>query len=589
MTREAAVELLTRVLSALSVAFAMLLLLVSNGQIVSQDLPAQVVPLAVVLRPELFPDLVANLPSSQLVFNGLVLALGGLVPLRWAVVVVLLLGLIGWVAAWAALARRFGGHPWASAAVGAASWLGWLHVMGFHNYLFGNLFCAGAAAVWLHRPTRSGAAWAAALLAIAALSHPFAALHGIALLALGAVSVMGLRGALGRAPWVAPALALSLWALGRSYLGQNSVAGLEVLATGWQWGDAAGRLTDLVGTTFVAYHGSGWVLGVAVAALTLASPWLAGPTWRRPVAVVALGGLALALVAPSSGLGWAWVGQRLSALPLLVAVAAMAQSARPAPGRWIALALVVLTAGRGAFDLATHQPIARQLGASVADFGDAPVGRAYAVWVQEPVPVAAPHALVDVGTAGWSALNGGMLPGMFATTPSIHWALFRQPVGALLPDAHRMFAVFPPCASLETCGSQWSAAAQQVALDARAFDTVVIVHPDPRLVAGLVGLGFEPIAPAVLRVQTATLAVELPEGFTAPDPIAQVALADGTPVAQSTFSVGPSGRLTATLPGLLAGGAVLRVGSRDSLLMEQTIAVLPGSTRTLRLGAGAGP
>lgn len=567
-------------LVALTVAGALAVLWVPHW-IAAQDLPAQMVGQNVVLHPDLYPWHAPNRPLTQWAFNGLVLVLGSALPLLVATRLALSIGLIAWVAVWGDLARRWQSPPAAVAALAAAQWVGWLHVMGFYNYAFGLLL--GAVGLWLvarpDRPTPARIVGAAVAFVAAVFGHVIGAGHALVFVGVWALA-LGL-GATWRAVLGASSVAavLGLWVTNEARRGEG-VAGLDSLAGGWLYGAPADRVRDLFGTTWVGYGDAAWLVGVAalVFAIGIVLAPHANPV-RRRFAALALGvGLVVHLLAPTTGLGWAFAAQRLLVVPLLL-VAALA----PPAVAWRRAGLAI--AGLSAVATWTAVGPAARVGGhtaeAVAAFGEAPVGRAYPVLFDADRAVAAPHADVDVGVANYALLNGGMAAGMFSTAAAMHWSLFVEPIRDIVPGARSWYRVVPRCAEAD-CGPRDFAAGDEVAVHAVPFDAVVVVDGTEAFTTALAGRGYAATAPGVWRLDAASLVVQVPPGL-GTGLVAQVSTPGGLVVAEQAFA-GDDAGATAAIDRTVAGPVVLRVGRDGALLLEAPLTLVAGETETLRLG-----
>ena len=565
-----------RVWAFVNVALAALIIWLP-AQLVAQDLPAILVSLQAAAQPGNFPEIQTNLPRTQWIFNGMVWLLASAMPVLAAARVVFTVGLAAWCAGWWALARAWGRQGAVVVSLAAAAWCGWGWVMGFANWML-----AMAAGVWVLvlvvRPDwPSSRNWwlAAVLLAVTALGHIVAAAYyGWVLLLWGVADVPISR-------WktlvlaVLPTLLVLAWAM------QGVMSGGEVyfargLVQEWQWGELPDRLRDFSGGTFLGYSDLTWLL-------TLLAPLAVLATLIRPekpaaalriARVVFVGGVVLYLIAPTHALGWAWVAQRFGVLPLLlpmallVSIASVDRFIRPVVLAAVSLSLL------GSIPVAMHE--GQVADDAVSMFPAQPVGSTYAVLFERTDTIAAPWVNPDIGVAGYAMMNGGISPGMFATSPAMHITLYRDSLENLFPGARSYFQVFPECqATPDACDLTARQAAELVAIHALPFDTIVAVHPPIAFAEHLMGRGYAPIAPAAWQLRPATLSVRY-TGEPLAGMVAQVALPSGEPLAQLEFTGAGQGESVAAFDRLPAGPFVLRVGSASQLLVEQAVHMIPG-------------
>lgn len=571
-----------RGLAVLAVLGATLVILLPPW-VAAQDLPGWSAASSVVLHPERFPWLLPNVPLTQLLFNGLLVALGNWLPLAMTLKVALLIGLAGWCSAWCLIARRLGGEPFSAVAVAAASWVGWMFVMGFGGYLFGSV-CGAFALAALLRPgeTWRSTALAALWVALAIAGHVVAAGHAC-LFIVAWVSARPCRRRLaqGAAILVPAAIAAAVICLSAT---ENATYTESIAGGVWSWGTPLERLSDALTTTFVGYTDGARPLGVYALILVCVRLFLkeADASRNRFVSISLIGSILLSIVAPHSGLGFIFIRERLLLFPALLALSAIPAAARWKWVQFIAVALATVAAC-AAVPVAVHE--GKRTEANIASFGVEPVGRVYGVLFEPPSTVAAPHARPHLGDPAYALVLGGVSPTMFATNHVWMPATFRIPLGQIFPDTRSWFHVSTPCdPSEKPCLTRLFNEGEKIAVDALAFDTIVAIGMPAPTEFAVRRRGWQQVTAGTWKRNPSRLTLVLPAA-TEPAPTLAQAEISRVAVAQGRFGRRADGMWVATLENLVAGPVLVGVVTGRASIGSFEIALDPGEQRTIQLGS----
>jgi hypothetical protein len=448
------------------------------------DTPTHIAHAVLLAHPERVAGLAeTNFALTSQLFVRLVAPVTLVVPPVVAAKLALSALLLGLTAAAVAITRFARGDDGPGAYVAPAAAVGSFHaMMGFDNFALGVVLGALFAPAMGRAPVAPRrAVGVAALGLLAAHAHIIAfgmcavwAVIAVAAVATGARDRLreGLRMALALAPGALFALGtvVATWAA-QDERGVTEGLGIQRLGLGDQ-------LAQLVVMPFGAWSELGIPLALVCIALVVA-------TAPRLLAASLAGWLALWFLVPFHMPGWAYAQPRL-VVPLVLLPAFTAGWGRwPRMTRPLVVALSLL-ASLGT--LAAQLPVASAVRDAVAALGDAPPGRTMTVRTALAPPGAPRWSEPLLHADEWVLLRGGLTADAAALQPVIHSLL---PVHGAWPDAPPAFIWRSlVCDTPAACARARETLLDRVAVQGLAYDTVLVVPPDPRDHEALVARGY---------------------------------------------------------------------------------------------------